>query len=201
MSVKIGGITIYVTFSFAAFLAVAANIAGGRNMLLSVVFSLLHELVHLLFLRFSGIKKAEVKLLPAGVKICCEGMNLLSHRKTVIVSLSAPLFNIISGAVFLFLHNLSGNAILYSCSVVNFILGIINLLPLSFLDGGRVLRAVLSVKYAEDNVSALMNYAGVTALLLLFAVFFLSVIVGRMQIFLLFFCFYCLLGTLSSKSK
>ncbi len=201
MSVKIGGLTVYVTFSFAVFLAVAANIAGGEKLLLSLLFSLIHEAVHLLFLRFSGIKKAEIKLFPAGVRIYCEGLNLLSHRKTVIASLSAPLFNIFSGAVFLFLHKLSGKDIFYLCSAVNFLLGSINLLPLSFLDGGRALSSVLSVKYEENYVGKVMNFAGLFSLLLLFSLFFIGFIMGRVQIFLLFFCVYCLLGTLSARSK
>ena len=84
MYVKIGRITVYISFYFAVFLAVAANIAGGRNLLLSFCFSFIHEAVHLIFLHFSGIKKAEIKLFPAGIKICCEGINMLSYRKTVL---------------------------------------------------------------------------------------------------------------------
>ena len=68
MYVKLGSITVYISFPFAVFLAVAANIAGGRNLLLSFLFSFIHEAVHLIFLRFSGIKKAEVRLFPAGIK-------------------------------------------------------------------------------------------------------------------------------------
>ena len=82
MYVKLGCIKVYISFSFAVFLAVAANVAGGRNLLLSFLFSFVHEAVHLIFLRFSGIRKAEIRLFPAGIKICCEAMNMLSYRKT-----------------------------------------------------------------------------------------------------------------------
>ncbi len=201
MYVNFGGLTVYISFSFAVFLAVAANVGGGRNLLLSFLFSFMHEAVHLIFLYFSGIKKAEIKLFPAGIKICCDGMNLLSYRKTVLTALSAPVFNIVAGAVFLFLHKASEDEIFYVCSAVNFILGTINLLPLSFLDGGRTLEAVLCVRFSEDSVIRIMNILNIWSLAFLFFLFFAGFIMGKAQIFLLFFCVYCLMGTLSSKSK
>jgi len=201
MSVKLGNLTFHISFSFAVFLAVAANIAGGKSLLLSFLFSFVHEAVHLVFLYFSGIRKAEIKLFPAGVKICCEGMNILSYRKTVTATLSAPVFNIISGAVFFFLYRFYGNESFYMCCVINFLLGTVNLLPLSFLDGGRALEALLSVKMPDEKVRKIMNISGVLSILFLFLLFFAGFIMGKVQIFLLFFCVYCLVGTLTSKSK
>lgn len=201
MYVKFGGISIFISFSFAVFLAVAANITGGRNLLLSLLFSFLHETVHLIFLCFSGLKRAEIRLYPAGIKICSEGMNLLSYRKTVISALSAPVFNLLSGAVFLFLQMKTGDDIFLTCSAVNFILGSINLLPLSFLDGGRALEAILSCKISAERVRHIMNICGIWSLALLFSLVFIGFVTGKVQLFLLFFCVYCLMGTLSSKSK
>lgn len=197
MYVKIGRITVYISFYFAVFLAVAANIAGGRNLLLSFLFSFIHEAVHLIFLHFSGIKKAEIKLFPAGIKICCEGINMLSYRKTVLTALSAPVFNLISGAAFFFFYQIFGNEVLYVCSAVNFILGSINLLPLSFLDGGRVVHSLLSVMLSEDRVRKIMNVLDIWSLAFLFLLFFIGFIMGKAGLFLLFFCVYCLIGTLS----
>lgn len=197
MYVKIGRITVYISFYFAVFLAVAANIAGGRNLLLSFCFSFIHEAVHLIFLHFSGIKKAEIKLFPAGIKICCEGINMLSYRKTVLTALSAPVFNLISGAAFFFFYQIFGNEVLYVCSAVNFILGSINLLPLSFLDGGRAVHSMLSVMLSEDRVRKIMNVLDIWSLAFLFLLFFIGFIMGKAGLFLLFFCVYCLIGTLS----
>ena len=201
MYIKIGSLAVYVSFSFAAFLALAANMSGGKNLLLSLLFSFLHEAVHLIFLYFSGIKKAEIKLFPAGIKICCEGLGLLSYRKTVLAALSAPVFNIISGAVFLCLYNFSENRIFLICCTVNLILGLINLLPLSFLDGGRVLEAVLSSKFPEEKVRLVMRTCGIWSLAFLFTAVFIGFVMGKAQVFLLFFCVYCLMGTITAKSK
>ena len=196
MYVKIGGFSVFISFSFAVFLAVAANLAGGRNLLLSFLFSFVHEAVHLIFLYFSGIKRAEIKLFPAGIKICCEGMNILSYRKTALAALSAPVFNLIAGAVFLLLHKTSGKEIFYICSAVNFISGGVNLLPMSFLDGGRALEALLSVRLPDDRVRRIMNVLNIWSLAFLFFLFFAGFVMGKVQIFLLFFCVYCLVGSL-----
>ena len=197
MYVKIGSISVYISFFFAVFLAVAANVAGGRNLLLSFLFSFIHEAVHLVLLFYFGIKAAEIKLYPAGIKICCEGMNMLSYRKTVLAALSAPVFNLISGAVFLFLHNIYKNEVLYVCGAVNLILGSINLLPLSFLDGGRTLSAVLAVRLSEDRVRSIMNALNIWTLAFLFALFFVGFVTQKTGLLPLFFCVYCLMGTLS----
>ena len=201
MSVKFGNITIKISFSFAVFLAFAANIAGGSNLLLSFLFSFLHEVVHLIFLRLSGIKKAEIILFPAAVKICCEGLALLSYKKTIIATLSAPVFNISAGAVFAFLYGASGNDIMKLCCTVNLLLGAVNLLPLSFLDGGRALSAWLFNRYEEVRVQKITGISGIAALAVLFLCFLAGVFMGKVQIFLLFFCIYCLVGTVSSNAK
>ncbi len=197
MHVRIGGISVYISFFFAVFLAVAANVAGGRSLLLSILFSFVHEAVHLVLLYYSGIKAAEIKLYPAGIKICCEGMNMLSYRKTVLAALSAPVFNLISGAVFFFLYSRTGNEVIYACCMINLILGSINLLPLSFLDGGRTLCAVLSVKLSDDRVRGIMNALNIWTLAFLFVLFFVGFITRKTGLFPLFFCVYCLIGTLS----
>lgn len=201
MSVKFGNLTVHISFSFAVFLAVVANIAGGESLFLSFLFSFLHEAIHLIFLYFSGIKAAEIRFFPAGIRICCDGMNLLSYRKTVFIALSAPVFNIMSGAAFFFLYKFGGNNTLYLCCVINFLLGTVNLVPLSFLDGGRAIEAILSVRAENEKVKRIMNFLSIWSLAFLFFLFFVGFIAGKTQFFLLFFCIYCFVGTFASKSK
>lgn len=201
MYIKIGNFTVYISFYFAVFLAFAANIAGEKTLFLSLLFSFVHETVHLAVLYFSGIKKAQIRLYPAGIKICCENLNLLSYKKTVFSALSAPFFNIISGAVFFLLHKYTGAEFFYPCAGVNFLLGAINLLPLSFLDGGRALEALLSVKAGQEKVQKIMKTLALWSLVFLCLLFFAGFITGKIRIFLLFFCVYCLVGTLTSESK
>lgn len=199
MCIRIGGITIRISFLFAVFFAVLANISVGRNILISFLFSFAHEIVHLIFLYFSGIKKAEIVLLPGGIRIICEELSSLSYKKTVLCSLSAPVFNIVAGAFFYILHTVLHNDVLLFCSVSNFVLGAINLFPLKFLDGGRAVEALLCRKYDSIGAEKLMGKFSVLSLIVLFALFFIGCIMGKIQIFLLIFCIYCFLGIFSEK--
>ncbi len=200
MSIKIGRVTLHITLLFAIFFALAANFTGGKNILLSFLFSFIHETVHIICLCFSGCKNIKVTLLPAAVKINCEGLSLLANKRIIICSLSAPVFNIFAGAVFYCLSFFINTEFMKLSSVINLILGGINLFPLSFLDGGRALTAVLSGKYDENRVKQIMKALAVWSVALLFAVFFISCLVGKMQIFLLFFCVYCFFGVVTDKS-
>ncbi len=199
MCIEIGSKTIKISFLFAAFLAVCANFAGGKTVLLSFLFSFIHEIIHLVFLHFSGLKKAQIVLLPGAVKIYCEGLALLSYKKTALCTLSAPVFNMITGVVFSALFFMYPSENMKICAAINFILGAINFLPMEFLDGGRALRAMLCVKTEESRVHYIMKRLSLLSLIFLFAVFFMGCIMGKVQVFLLIFCVYCIIGSLTDK--
>ena len=187
------------TFLFAVFFAVAANITGGQNILLSFLFSFIHEAVHLVFLYFSGIKTAELIFLPGGIKIVCKGLSVLSYKKTVICSLCAPVFNIAAGASFYVLFRFLHKEILLLCCAINLVAGIINLMPMRFLDGGRAAEAVFMRRYDTVTAEKIMTRLSVISVIVLFSLFFVGCIIGRIQIFLLIFCIYCFIGIFSDK--
>ena len=199
MRIRIGNLTIRITFLFAVFLAVAANIAGGRNVLLSFLFSFLHEAVHLIFLYLSGIKKAELVFLPGGIKIICNGLSGLSYKKTALCALAAPVFNVFAGASFYVLYIFLEDEILFFCCVINFVSGLINLMPMRFLDGGRAAEAFLLRRLDEENAVKIMVRLSVLSVIALFSMFFVGCIMGKIQIFLLIFSIYCFIGVFSDK--
>ena len=199
MSFKLGEKTVRISFLFAVFFAVAANFTGGKNVLLSFFFALVHEGVHIVFLHIAGVKRADVVLLPAAVKISCEGLNLLSYKKTFLCTMCAPVFNIVTGAVFALLYCIFSWENLKICAAVNLVPGIINLLPMEFLDGGRAMKAFLSQKYDEEKVRFVMKKLSPVSLIFLFSAFFIGCILGKIQVFLLIFCVYCLVGSFSDK--
>ena len=197
MCIKIGHKTVYITFSFAAFFALISNIAGGKKLLLTFLFSLLHEMIHIAYLHYSGLKETEIILLPAGVKIYCQGFSVLSYKKIFICSLSAPVFNIVAGVVFFFISSIKKNADAFLCGEINLILGIVNLLPMKFLDGGRATDAILKSRYEEKESTYIMNVLSVISLIMLFFLFFAGCIAGKLSFPLLVFCVYCFIGNFS----
>lgn len=191
MCIETKRLKISISFAFSVFLALAANIAEGRTYLLTLLFSFLHELTHIFFLFLYGVKKAELHFSPGGIKMTCVDLEALSYRKTVICSLSAPAVNILTGAVFFILGRIYPSELMLTASYINLIIGTVNLLPLSFLDGGRGLNAALLRFLTPDKVYRISDVLSVFTLIFLASVFFIFLLMKKFHLFLLIFFAYC----------
>ena len=146
MYLKLPGVTVRVTFLFAAALALAAH--AGRADALGILFvsALLHEGAHLALLLSYGEKDLTLLLLPGGARIENAVPEALSYQKTLACALAGPAVNLLlAGALFLCAGR-KGGALFPQAARVNLLLGACNLLPLSFLDGGRALDSLLCLK-------------------------------------------------------
>ena len=139
MYLDIAGVRIHIGFAAAAFAAWALN--SGRRRLYAIGFAavLLHELTHLFLMRRYGCRHPSVEVLPGGVRISSDDAQRLGYRQTALVLLGAPAVNLAVGAAFLCAGWYAPHDVLRETAAVNLALGAVNLLPLSFLDGGRAL--------------------------------------------------------------
>ena len=95
----------------------------------------IHEMTHLIVLWISGGSAASLTITPMGLSI--ERMGLLSHRGELFLSLAAPIANLLLSAIYSH-YNLD------PCTIeANLGFGLINLLPVYPLDGGKALLALL----------------------------------------------------------
>nr|WP_321498588.1 site-2 protease family protein [uncultured Methanolobus sp.] len=115
---------------------------------------LVHELAHSYFtLRFGGsIKEIRLHLLGGAA-----AMNREVHEplKVIIIVAAGPLSSIVMGALLLFLNFslnpvsvMEGNSLflmVFILGYINIFLGLFNLIPAFPMDGGRILRAFLSL--------------------------------------------------------
>jgi Zn-dependent protease len=153
---RVAGIDIYV---HATFLIVFFLFGGGPDAILNLalvlsVFGcvLLHELGHALMARRFGIQTADITLYPIG------GVARLARLPRapgaeLLISLAGPAVNfVIAGALALVTTALAVTPVstswlgvfLWYLMLVNLGLGAFNLIPAFPMDGGRVLRALLS---------------------------------------------------------
>ncbi|MFQ9264888.1 MAG: site-2 protease family protein [Clostridia bacterium] len=118
-------------------------------------FALIHELGHLLAGLLLGMKPEKIELMPFGVSISfkikveeynkkIKKGNLLEIKK-ILVAIAGPLTNFI---IILITNSLKidifkGLIIIYT----NFLIMILNLLPIYPLDGGRVLKGILHINF------------------------------------------------------
>lgn len=160
ISVSFFGIVITASLFFThAYLSLAAILAAA-----------LHELSHILAARVLGVKLSYLRLDIFGAAIGISG-EISSYKKEAAVALAGPLANLILFCLSLpFLDENNGFLSLFASA--SLFLGLLNLLPVKELDGGRVLfsalASVLSLRAAQRAV-------GVTSFLFIFALWSLSV--------------------------
>ena len=200
MYLNIAGVRIHVGFAAAAFAAWALN--SGRRRLYAIGFAgvLLHELTHLFLMRRYGCRRSVVEVLPGGVRISSDDARRLGYRQTLLVLLGAPAVNLVLGTAFLCARRFAPYAVLREAAAVNLALGAANLLPLSFLDGGRALWEYIAYRYGDAAAGKASAADGICCALLLAAAAALA-LRGIYPIPYYAFCLYCLvLFTCGKKS-
>ena len=151
---RVEGIDLYLHPTFLLLLAYTFAFNGGlpAALLTAAVFGcvLLHELGHALMARHYGIRTEDITLYPIGGVARLERMPR-SAGPELLIALAGPAVNlVIAGGLFLGFElapvgrsNVIGG-LLAQLMVINLGLALFNLLPIFPMDGGRVLRALLS---------------------------------------------------------
>ncbi|NOY26125.1 MAG: hypothetical protein GXP62_09660 [Oligoflexia bacterium] len=105
---------------------------------------LLHELGHALTGRLFGVTTRDITLYPFGGIARMDITNLRAGPE-IVISLAGPLVNLVLALLGMVLLQL-GLPLAGELVMVNLVLGIFNLVPAFPMDGGRVLRAVISLR-------------------------------------------------------
>ncbi len=183
-SAKLGrfaGIDVYVHVTFLALLAyfgfiywsqtgTIAGVATGLSLIILLFLCvILHEYGHALTARRYGIGTRHITLLPIGGIATLDRMPR-DPRQEIVVALAGPAVNLaIAALLYLLIRTgpsaaalegaMSWRTLLPTLLFANLVLAIFNLLPAFPMDGGRVLRAVLS--FRMDRVRATRAAAAV----------------------------------------
>ena len=142
MKLKAGKISIGLEFPFFALAAYFLSGDMRKNFMLAVLFSLLHETGHVVSIALSGGRIREISTDFSGIRInkCNSGM---SYKAECITALAGPFVNLIFVVLFSFMKNI--NADISMAYDINLGLLLINLLPVTTLDGGRFLSNLLLI--------------------------------------------------------
>lgn len=181
---KLLGIDVYLHFTFLLLLIflgfvywrstqnVAATLQGVAFILALFTCVVLHELGHAVMARRYGIKTRDITLLPIGGVARLEQMPEKPIQEFW-VALAGPAVNVlIAGVLFLWLAVSGGftpveemsfttsGSFFQQLMVLNLFLVVFNLLPAFPMDGGRVLRALLSTQLGRRRATAVAANVG-----------------------------------------
>lgn len=146
------------------------------NYFIAFIMVIMHEYVHYFTARYFGYKEGSVKILPFGAVLSLKGIDNATVMEEVIISLSGPIFNLALGFAFYVISSQLNYGILKSLFFTNICLGIFNLVPTLPLDGGRILRSLLSASktYRVANVITIT----------------ISMVIGSIFMLYYLFCFF-----------
>lgn len=145
---------------------VGESLLMGLALFASVV---LHELGHAMAARYYGIRTRHITLFPFGGIAAIEQIPQ-NPTQEFVIAVAGPLVNAALVALFLPFALITGWWSLGLIALLNGIMGVFNLIPAYPMDGGRVLRAMLSVPFGHIRASLAAMAIG-----RLFALFFVVV--------------------------
>jgi len=170
---KVAGIEIKLSNWFIALIVLFA--AAGLVSKVLLVFSavLLHELAHMLMAGGLGYKVKQLEILPFGAVARVERLADAGAVSEIMIAAVGPLASLVLAA--LCYAGISGagpwQELLTFYGEVNLVLALFNLLPVLPLDGGRILRAILSRRrdYREATAIVVTISHVISCILLLLA--------------------------------
>lgn len=121
-------------------------IEGVSSACIILICSVVHEAGHLFVMRLCGAEITSVEIGLLGAKISFRGEHT-SYSDDFAIASGGILFNFIFSAASCILFMFVKNEMVLLLIFANIALAVVNLLPISFLDGGCMLRAFVSARY------------------------------------------------------
>ena len=163
--------------------------------------ALIHELGHSFVATNRGYRLNKIVLMPFGavVKGNVRGLKL---KDQAIIAFAGPVTNIVIGFFFVALWWFFPVVYPYTEQIVisNLSIGLINLLPIYPLDGGRVSYALIASKIGEKKATKISKIVGLVLSLGLFATFIISLF-KTVNYSLLFFSAFSFFGNFNREKQ
>lgn len=169
----------HISFSSWLLLVIAFSFIGGysKEFFIAYFVAFLHEMAHILCARFLKISVEKIILYPFGITARLSSGYIKNSEKEFFISFSGPFVNLIlfwASTALKFFWNAS---FLSFFADVNLAIALVNLIPALPLDGGRMVKAILTSRYgiikaynAMINISRVLTISmGVVAIYVFFA--------------------------------
>jgi len=171
------------------------------QILIAFLLAFLHELVHYFVARSYGYSAFSIDFLPIGAHLTLMNLDEASPQEDLIISFSGPAANILAAVIFCFISIYIKTDIISLLFKANLTLGLFNLLPLIPLDGGRILRDILSIRYVYkkgQNITILISII-IGTIMLLYS--FILILNKQMNIGFSLISFFIVVSSVKEKER
>ncbi len=134
ITVKLKNLTLNFTFGFFLTLAIV-TFFQVKLIKLILIFSLIHELAHIVAMSACGVKETSIKFHLCGIAIIGDCVEVLSKKNKMFVYLSGCVLNLFLTGVFIVVGK-------YSYSMINLCMCVFNLLPIEGFDGKNIMSLI-----------------------------------------------------------
>jgi len=194
MKFKLFGTEIYVSFLFAAIitLMLATDKTGLALPSLFAVF--MHEIGHLFAMWVLDCNPKSVRLIPASVQISSSVTN--RYRKDISIALIGPLVNLILFGSLYFNYLCFKNKITQIYALINLVVGLFNLLPVTGLDGGTILFSLIAKKCELNRAMLTLRISTAIMALAAFIIAVTLTVRGKINLSLYIVTIYLFMGAI-----
>ncbi len=163
--------------------------------------ALIHELAHSYVAQSFGYKLNNITLMPFGA-VVSGNINDLALKDQIKIALAGPLTNLAVGLFFVAGWWIFPQSYAFTDVIVwaNLSMALLNFAPAYPLDGGRVISAILSLRFGEKKAYCICKVMGGVLGALLVALFVYSCFV-QINLSILFFALFVIFGALSQKKQ
>ena len=162
MKLDIGETDFRINVSFAAAVTLMLILDSSGLCAASLFCCIMHELCHIVCMVFLGEKPKLIELSFYGIKLERERLCEESVAREAAVYASGPAGNFLLAAIiFILSERFEG---LRSVAVISLCIGVFNLIPCKFLDGGNLLLWFLSRRMNREKAEAACNAVSVAVL-------------------------------------
>jgi stage IV sporulation protein FB len=145
----------------------------------SFIIVFFHEIMHYITAIYFGFTGFDMEILPIGTVLKLKNLDEATPKEDLIISMSGPLLNLIMAVIFYLLNFVMPRSYFNTLYLGNLALGLFNLLPALPLDGGSILRDLLSLKIIYRRANNLTIRCSIIMGFLLMLCYFLLFFSGR----------------------
>lgn len=156
----VAGVQLRLNILFLLLLILYAGLGLLKEVLIIIASVLVHEIAHTVMAAILKVKVVEIELMPFGGQAKIDDFVGLEPEQEIYVALTGPLLSLSVAAIFYFLSPQPYSQEVKLFITFNIFLGCFNLVPALPLDGGRIVKALLSTRIGYRKATLSIAGAG-----------------------------------------